>query len=118
MKSNVDKYIENQTEKSQIILNKIRKIIKEIAPDAVEKMGYGVPEFNLNGPLVYFAAFKNHIGFYPTSSGVSEFIKEADKYYGGKGTIKFPIDEPIPYDLIKRIVRFRMKENSQKEKIK
>lgn len=113
-KNIVDKYIAGQPKQVRDILENIRGIIREEAPGVIEKMGYGVPEFNLNGPLIYFAGFKNHIGIYPTSSGVKAFEKELLGYKSGKGSIQFPLDKSIPYDLIKKIVSFRVKENLNK----
>ena len=100
------------------ILQKIRQTVKKAAPDATEKISYQMPTFYLNGNLVHFAAFKNHIGFYPTPSGTAKFKKEISGYQAAKGSIQFPLDEPIPYDLIRQIVEFRVKENSAKAKKK
>ena len=86
-------------------------MVREAAPDAIEKISYQMPTFYLNGNLVHFAAFKNHIGFYPTPSGISTFDDELDPYKRAKGSVRFPLDKPIPYDLIEKIVRFRVKEN-------
>jgi uncharacterized protein YdhG (YjbR/CyaY superfamily) len=107
----IDEYISLFPKEIQDILNKIRLTIKGMVPKAQETISYGIPTFKLNKNLVHFAAFKNHIGFFPTSSGVLAFKKELASYETSKGTIRFPIDKPIPYDLIKRIVKFRMKEN-------
>jgi uncharacterized protein YdhG (YjbR/CyaY superfamily) len=96
----------------QNILSEIRKRIMSIAPEAVEGLAYGMPSYKLNGkPLVYFAAFKKHIGFYATPSGHAAFEKDLSKYKQGKGSVQFPLDELIPYDLIERIVIFRKEEN-------
>ncbi len=111
---NIDEYIENYPEDVQEILQKIRRLIHEIAPQAQEKISYKMPTFTLNGNLVYFAAFKNHIGFYPIPSGVEKFKKELSVYHQGKGSVQFPLDKPIPYDLIEKIVRFRVKENLER----
>lgn len=101
----------------QDILGKIRVLIKESAPMAVESMAYGMPAYKTGGkPLVYFAAFKNHIGFYATPSGHEQFAEELSVYKQGKGSVQFPVDKPIPYDLIKKIVLFRVKENSEKNR--
>jgi uncharacterized protein YdhG (YjbR/CyaY superfamily) len=113
--ANIDQYIERFPEEIQIILSKLRAAIKKAAPQAVERISYQMPAFYFNGNLVYFAAFKNHIGFFPTSSGVAAFQKELAKYATSKGTVHFPLDKPLPLDLIKRIVRFRVKENSAKK---
>ena len=111
----IDEYINQFPEEIQAKLNKIRKIILDNAPQSEEIMSYGMPGYKLNKkPLVYFAAFKNHIGFYATPSGHSEFQEELSKYKQGKGSVQFPNDGPIPYDLIERIVQFRVIENNQK----
>ena len=112
----IDEYIKTFPEDVQRILEKMRKTIRNAVPEAVEAISYQMPAFKLNGALVYFAAFKNHIGFYPTSSGIEEFKKELSPYKGGKGSVQFPIEKPIPYDLVKKIVIFRMKENQKKKK--
>ena len=93
-------------------LNRIRSIIKQNAPDAVESISYGMPGYKLNGkPLVYFAGYKNHVGLYATPSGHSQFAAELARYKQGKGSVQFPIHEPLPFDLIERIVQFRVAEN-------
>jgi uncharacterized protein YdhG (YjbR/CyaY superfamily) len=107
----VDEYIIRFPSNIQNILQKIRQLIKDLAPNAEETISYQIPTFKLNGNLVHFAAYRTHIGFYPTPSALEEFKKELSKYKLGKGTIQFPIDEPIPYDLIKKIVEFRINEN-------
>lgn len=113
--STVDDYISSFPEEIQEILKQIRKTIKASAPNAVETISYQMPAFKLNGVLVYFAAQKKHIGFYPTASGVNKFQKELlGNYEFSKGAIRFPIDELIPIDLIKRIVEFRVAENTGK----
>lgn len=112
--SDFDDYFEKQPNKNKVILEKIRQMVREIAPGVREKMGYGIPEFNLNGPLVYIAGFKNHIGLYPTSSGTEAFKSELGKYKIGRGSIQFPIDEAIPYELIRRIIEFRVNEKIKK----
>ena len=112
----IDEYIKAFPDDVQRILVKMRETIRNAAPGAVEAISYQMPAFKLNGALVYFAAFKNHIGFYPTSSGIKEFKKELFPYKGGKGSVQFPIKKPIPYDLLKKIVIFRMKENQEKKK--
>ncbi|WP_370575321.1 iron chaperone [Methanomethylovorans sp.] len=93
---------------------KLRKIIRESAPEAEEAISYGMPTFKLNGNLVHFAAYKNHIGFYPTPSGIIAFKGELSSYKQAKGSVQFPIDEPIPFDIVKQIVEFRVKENKAK----
>lgn len=110
MKS-IDDYIAAQPADMQKILQKIRATIRKAAPEAEEAIKYQLPTFVLNGNLVHFGAFKNHIGFYPTPSGTEKFKKQLAKYKAGKGSIQFPLDEPIPYDLITEIVKFRVKES-------
>lgn len=111
----VDEYIAKQTAEVQVILTKIRAIIKRLVPDADEMISYGMPGYKLNKkPLVYFGAFKKHIGLYPTPSGIEAFRKELSEYEGAKGSIQFPLDQPIPYDLITRIVHYRVRENASK----
>jgi uncharacterized protein YdhG (YjbR/CyaY superfamily) len=110
----VDAYIRQYPKEVQRILRTIRELIRNEAPDAVERIAYGIPTFSLNGNLVHFAAFKNHIGFYPTSSGIRTFEAELKKYVHAKGSVQFPLDRAIPYSLIRRIVAFRIAENGQK----
>jgi uncharacterized protein YdhG (YjbR/CyaY superfamily) len=108
----IDDYIKTFPEDVQIILEKLRRIIQKAAPEAVEAISYGIPTFKLNGRyLVYFAAWKNHIGFYPMPSGAKAFKKELSVYKQGKGSIQFSLDKPIPYDLISKIITFRVREN-------
>jgi uncharacterized protein YdhG (YjbR/CyaY superfamily) len=107
----IDEYIKSFPKDVQGILEKMRETIRKAAPDAVEAISYQMPTFKLNGKnLVHFAAFKNHIGFYPIPSGIEAFKKELSPYKQGKGSVQFPIDKPIPYDLVKKIVIFRSKE--------
>jgi len=113
---NIDEYIAGFPEKIQTILQNLRRVIHEAAPEAQETISYGMPAFKQNGIVVYFAAFKDHIGFFPTSSGVSAFARELAPYDTAKGTIRFPLDEPIPVNLIKKIVKFRVQENLTKKK--
>ena len=110
----IDEYISTFPKDIQKILGKVRKTIKETAPDAEEAISYQIPTFKLNGNLVHFAAFKNHIGFYPAPSGQKAFQKELSIYKSGKGSIQFPIDKPMPLSLIKKIVNYRVKENLKK----
>ena len=110
----VDEYISQFPVEVQEILVKFRNIIKEAAPGAEEKISYQMPAFVLHGNLVYFAAFKKHIGFYPTPSGIEAFREELAGYKGAKGSVQFPIDKPMPYELIDRIVRYRVEENTRK----
>lgn len=107
----IDEYIAQFPPDVRNILIKLREIIHEAAPDATEKISYQMPTFWLNGNLVHFAAFKNHIGFYPTPDGIIGFKDELSIYKNAKGSVQFPLDRPIPYDLISRIVRFRIAEN-------
>jgi uncharacterized protein YdhG (YjbR/CyaY superfamily) len=112
----IDEYIATFPESIQEILEKIRQTIKESAPQSQEAISYRIPTFKLNGNLVHFAAFKDHIGFFPTSSGVDAFQKELSGYETSKGTIRFPLDKPIPFDLIRKIVKFRVKENLERKR--
>jgi len=111
---NIDEYISGFPKNIQGILKELRSTIKKAAPGTTESIRYQMPTFRLNGNLVHFAAYKNHIGFYPTPTGIEEFREELAKYKGGKGSIQFPIAEPLPFDLITRIVKFRVKEASKK----
>ena len=109
--TSIDEYIATFPEDTQKILKELRKTIKAAAPKAEEKISYQMPTFALHGNLVHFAAFKNHIGFYPTPSGIQEFKDELSKYEGAKGSVQFPIDKPLPLKLISKIVKFRVAEN-------
>ena len=111
----IDDYISMFPDDVQVILERLRQTIRKAAPDAKETISYQIPTFKLNGNLVHFAAFKDHISFFPTSSGRRAFKKELSKYKGGLGTIQFPLDEPTPYSLIGKITKFKVKENSQKK---
>ncbi len=115
---NIDEYIASFPPHVQVVLEKIRKTVKDAAPDALETIKYQMPTFTLNGNLVYFAAFKNHIGFYPPSAANEIIKKELAVYEGPKGSLRFPFDQPIPYDLISRIVKIRAKENLVKARTK
>jgi len=110
----MDEYIATFPENVQEILEKMRQTIREAAPEAKEAISYQMPTFKLNGNLVHFAAYKNHVGFYPTPSGIDVFKKELAPYETSKGTVKFPIDKPIPHDLVRKIVAYRVKENLDK----
>jgi uncharacterized protein YdhG (YjbR/CyaY superfamily) len=114
----IDDYIAGFPGDVQAILQQIRQTIRQAAPDAQEKISYQMPAFTLKGNLVYFGAFKNHIGFYPIPSGIEAFKEELSVYEQGKGSVQFPLDKPIPYDLISRIVEFRVKENLAKVEAK
>lgn len=109
-------YIASAPKNTRDLLQAMRKTIREAAPKATEKISYRMPTFWLNGNLVHFAVFANHIGFYPDPSGISKFAKQLAAYKGAKGSVQFPLDQPLPLDLIARIVRFRVKENEAKEK--
>lgn len=107
----IDEFISRYPPEIQTILQKIRAVIQESAPGAEEAMAYGIPTFRLNGKnLVHFSALKEHIGFYPTPSGIEKFKKELSAYEGAKGSVKFPLNKPIPYVLIGKITQFRVKE--------
>lgn len=112
----IENYIAAFPVEIQKLLKKIRETIKKAAPEAEEKISYAIPTFYLNGNLVYFAAYKNHIGFYPSPSGISAFKKELSVYAGSKGAVQFPLVKPLPLELISKIVKFRVKENLIKKK--
>ncbi len=107
----IDEYISQFPEDVRHVLVRIRAVIKESAPEAVERISYQMPAFYLNGYLVWFAAFKHHIGLYPRPSGIEAFKEKLSAYKGSKGTVQFQLDEPIPYELISEIVKFRVAEN-------
>ncbi|MPM93883.1 hypothetical protein SDC9_141025 [bioreactor metagenome] len=112
----IDAYISSYDEVVQPILKELRRVLKEEAPDATEKISYQMPTYYLNGNLVHFAVQKNHIGFYPAPSGVAAFKEELTEYKTSKGAIQFPLTKPIPYELVRRIVRFRAEEAREKKK--
>ena len=113
--NNIEIYIQQFPDDVQVILNNIKKLIKENVTEAEETFAYGMPAFKLNKkPLVYFAGYKNHIGFYATPSGHIEFQNELSIYKQGKGSVQFPLDQPIPYKLIEKIVKFRLSETTKK----
>jgi uncharacterized protein YdhG (YjbR/CyaY superfamily) len=112
--NSIDEYIATFPEETQKILRELRAVIKAAAPDAQEKISYQMPTFFLKGNLVHFAAWKNHIGFYPTSSGTLTFQRELSIYESAKGSVKFPIDKPLPFELVSEIVKFRVAENLKK----
>ena len=114
--TSIDEYIATFPMETQKILKEVRATIKAAAPDAEEKISYQMPTFFLNGNLIHFAAFKNHIGIYPTPSGTEAFKDEISIYQGAKGSIRLPIDKPMPLKLINRIVKFRVAENMKKTK--
>lgn len=115
---NTDEYIALQDGNVQPILELLRSAIKSVVPQAEEVISYRMPAFKYKGMLVYFAAHKNHIGFYPTGSGIEAFKHEFGEYKYSKGAVQFPLDKPLPIDLIKRIVQFRMHENNEKAELK
>ena len=114
----IDEYISGFPEDVQAKLEKLRATILEAAPEAEEKISYQMPTFAQEGVLVHFAAYKNHIGFYPTPSGIEKFKEELSEYKGAKGSVQFPLNEPIPYDLVREIVAFRVKENLERAEVK
>jgi uncharacterized protein YdhG (YjbR/CyaY superfamily) len=116
--NNIDEYVRSFPKATQVLLEQMRETIRKSAPEAEETINYGIPTFTLKGNLVHFAAFRNHIGFYPTPSGIGTFKEELSAYENAKGSVKFPIEKPLPFDLITRIVQFRVKENLQKAKTK
>jgi uncharacterized protein YdhG (YjbR/CyaY superfamily) len=113
--ASVDEYIAQQPEEVRPILQQIRAIIREAAPSATEKISYGMPGYHLNGYLVGFAAWKQHIGMYPAPSGMEAFEAELARYKRAKGSVNFPLNEPMPYDLIRRIVEYRVAENTTRK---
>jgi uncharacterized protein YdhG (YjbR/CyaY superfamily) len=114
---NIDEYIAIQTPEVQILLEQMRQTIQKAAPEAEEVISYNMPACKYHGMLVYFAAYKNHIGFYATPTGHSEFKDELSAYKQGKGSVQFPLSKPLPLDLISRIVAFRVKENLKKKTV-
>ncbi len=114
----IDEYIQLFPEEVQAKLESIRETIRKAAPEAEEAIKYQIPTFTLHGNLVHFAAYNNHIGFYPASSGIEAFKKELSKYEGSKGTVRFPLNKKIPLGLISRIVKFRVKGNLGRKKKK
>jgi uncharacterized protein YdhG (YjbR/CyaY superfamily) len=113
--NSIDEYIATFPKDVQCKLEELRQIIKEVSPNAKEAISYQMPAFKLNGNLVWFAAFKNHIGFYPTALVIEAFKEKLSAYETSKGTVKFPLIQSLPIDLIKEIVRFRVKENLNKQ---
>ena len=112
--TSIDEHIAAFPTETQKVLQEVRAIIKGSAPDATETISYGIPTFDLNGHLVHFAGYKRHIGFYPTSSGIEAFKEELTPYKSSKGSVQFPLGKPLPTDLIRRIVEFRVGENTGK----
>ena len=116
--ASIDEYIAAYPKDIQKMLKELRKTIKAAAPDAEEKISYQIPTFYLKGNLVHFGAFKDHISFFPTSSGTQAFKKELSVYKGAKGTVQFPLDKPLPLKLISKIVKFRVAENLKRAEMK
>lgn len=112
--STVNDYIAAFPQPTQDLLTELKAIIKKAAPKADESIGYGMPAYKLNGPLVYFAGYSKHIGFYPTPSGITAFEKELSAYKKSKGAVQFPLNESLPAKLIEKMVKFRVKENETK----
>lgn len=108
---NIDEYIASFSPEVRAILERIRSTVRNAAPDAQETISYGIPAFRLNGVLVYFAAFRKHIGFYPPVRGDAKLERAISTFAGEKGNLRFPLDQPIPYGLIERIVKLRVKQN-------
>ena len=116
--TSIDEYIATSPKEIQKKLQELRATIKAAAPEAQEKISYQMPAFDLKGNLVWFAAFKNHIGFYPMPSGIQAFKKEFSVYEGSKGAIRFPLDKPLPLKLVSKVVKFRVAENLKKAEMK
>jgi len=116
--NSIDEYIGTFPQEIQTLLEQVRATIRQAAPEAEEAIKYAMPTFVLNGNLVHFAAFKHHIGFYPVPSGIEAFKEELSVYKGAKGSVQFPLDEPMPLELISKIVKFRVNENLLKAKTK
>ena len=116
--TSVDEYIRGYPKSTQLLLQELRKIITAAAPDAGESISYMMPAYKLHGPLVYFGGYDGHIGFYPGASGVLGFQKELTAYKCSKGTIQFPLDKPLPKALITKIVKYRLRENLEKQAMK
>ena len=114
--NNIDEYIAQFPKEIKIRLEEIRAAIRKAAPGAEEAISYAMPTYKLNGNLVHFAGYKNHIGFYPTPDGIEAFKKEISKYEWAKGSVQFPHDEKLPLALITKIVKFRVKQNKEKKK--
>jgi uncharacterized protein YdhG (YjbR/CyaY superfamily) len=114
----IDDYIANFPNDVQVTLEKLRATIRKAAPEAIEAISYQMPTFKLHGNLVYFAAYKNHIGFYPTSTGIIAFKNDLKGFKTSKGAIQFPIDKPLPFDIITKIVKYRVAENKERAETK
>lgn len=116
--NNIDEYIDGFPKEVQKMLQQVRATIQKAAPEAKEAIKYGMPAFTLNGNLVFFAGYANHIGFYPIPTGIDAFKKELSVYKTGKGSVQFPLDKPMPFKLIARIVKYRVVQNAEKEMVK
>lgn len=116
--TSIDGYIAGFPPETRSVLEELRALIRASAPDATEKMSYAIPTFDLNGNLVHFAGYTGHIGFYPASSGIEAFREELGPYKSAKGSVQFPLGQPLPADLIRRIVEFRVGENIARPKKK
>lgn len=114
----IDEYISMFPDEVQVLLQSLRQVIKKAAPSAKEKISYQMPTFDFYGNLVHFAAYKNHIGFYPAPSGIEAFKQELSGYKSAKGSVQFPLNQPLPLELISKIVAYRVNENMEKEKKK
>jgi len=117
MINSIDQYISQFSPEVQSRLKLIRNTIQKLSPQATEAISYGMPTFKLNGNLVHFAAFKNHIGLYPTPSGIEAFKKDLSVYKNAKGSVQFPNNQQLPLDLISKIIKFRIKENESKVRL-
>jgi uncharacterized protein YdhG (YjbR/CyaY superfamily) len=111
----IDQYIAGYPKEVQKLLQQVREAIRKVVPDAEEAISYGIPSFKLNGNLVHFGGFKQHIGFYPGAGGIKAFEKELSAYKGAKGSVQFPIDQPMPLDIITAITKFRVAQNLAKK---
>ena len=114
----IEQYIAGFSPEIQSLLEELRSVIREEAPEAEETISYQLPTFKLHGNLIHFGAFKNHIGLYPTPSGMEQFREALSAYENAKGSVKFPLNQPLPWDLIREIVRFRVNENLEKARSK
>jgi uncharacterized protein YdhG (YjbR/CyaY superfamily) len=114
----IDDFVLQYPKETQTLLQKVRETIKAVAPEATETISYGIPTFQFHGNLVHFSGYAHHIGFYPGASGIREFANDLSIYKTSKGTVQFPLDKPIPFDLIRRITEFRLAENLNKVKKK
>lgn len=113
----IDEYIATFPKNVQVILEELRQAIRDSAPNAKEAISYQMPTFKLNGNLVHFAAYKNHIGLYPTSSGIEAFKEKLTDYEISKGAVRFPLNKPLPFDIVKKMVKYRVKENLDKNRL-